>query len=85
MNNDASGLTRQRRKARSTGVTVVLEDTRHPDSDLDPDGGRWATLCDDHGAVVNHDTLQLARWFAPWPEEWCQDCRDLLESGQKAH
>lgn len=66
----------KRSKARSTGTTVVVEDTAHHDAVADPDGGRWATICEDHGGVVNHDTQAIAQSFASCPEEWCPDCQE---------
>lgn len=65
-----------RSKARSTGTTVVVEDTWHRDSVLDPDGGRWATVCEDHAGVCNHETQATARSFAASPEEWCPTCQE---------
>jgi hypothetical protein len=68
---------RQQRRNRATGTVVTVYDTAHPDAYLDPDGGRWVTLCEDHGNLVNHDTLALARSHAVWPD-WCGDCQATL-------
>lgn len=57
---------------RSTGTMVVVLDGI--EADLDTDGGRWQTVCDDHGAVCSHLTLAVAMSFAPAPEEWCEWC-----------
>jgi hypothetical protein len=64
---------RQATRARSTGTLVLVLDAGP--AGLDPDGGRWNTVCDDHGSVCSHQTLALARYFASAPEEWCEDCR----------
>lgn len=69
-----SAYLRQSTKARSTGTEVEVYDTRHPDNVFDTEGGRWVTICE-HGSLVNHDTLALARWFASAPDVWCEDCR----------
>jgi hypothetical protein len=47
------------------------------DLGLDPCGGdcKWYNVCDDHGSIVGHRTLALARSFAAVPVEWCEDCR----------
>lgn len=67
---------RQERKARSTGTTVQLLDAEHPGSEFDPgDGGRWVTLCVDHGGYVQHDALANARDWSTVPEQWCPYCR----------
>lgn len=64
---------RQRRTARSTGTVVEVYDAEHPGSVFDASEGRWVTICE-HGSMVAHSTLALARWFAPVPEEWCEEC-----------
>lgn len=69
-----SDLIRQCRNNKETGTVICVEDTHHPDSDLDPFGGRWATVCERHGMVVNHDTLKLARSHAANPTGWCEPC-----------
>jgi len=42
---------------------------------LDTSGGRWVTVCEAHGSLVNHDRLDTARHFSHEPETWCDDCR----------
>lgn len=65
---------RQQRHCRKTGVMVSIYDARHPDSVFDRDGGRWVTFCEDHGRLVNHDTLRLARSHAADSTGWCGVC-----------
>jgi len=59
-------------RARSTGTLVLVLDAEP--AGLDPEGGRWNTVCDEHGGVCSHQTLALARAFASCPEEWCEEC-----------
>lgn len=66
---------RSARYARSTGTLVVVVDGA--DADLDTSGGRWSTICDDHGTAVAHATRALAEWHAVCPEDWCDGCREL--------
>lgn len=42
---------------------------------LDPEGGRWATVCEAHGIIVNHETKATARSWLSHPEEWCSGCQ----------
>lgn len=70
---------RVRRTNRRTGTVVSLFDTNNDDGQLDPDGGRWVTVCNDHGTVCNHETRKLAEWFLSYPDEWCDECRDLTD------
>lgn len=58
--------------ARSTGRPVSIYDGTA--AELDTAGGRWQTVCEDHGFIVSHDTLRLARWHASAPESWCGVC-----------
>lgn len=67
---------REARKSRQTGAVVVLVDTWQEPRWLDSDGGRWATLCDTHGFVVNHLDRATARSFLADPVTWCDECRD---------
>jgi hypothetical protein len=65
---------------RMTGTTIVTGRGDDYRIDLSVDGdGPWFNICADHGAIISHTTLALARYFAPAPDNWCDDCRDLLE------
>lgn len=69
---------RQRHRARENGRVVIVVDGE--EQGLDVEGGRWYTICDEHGAAVPHDTLALARWHAPNPTGWCEDCQAETET-----
>lgn len=73
-----SDLVRERRIARGTGTEVELVDAGHPDCrDFDPaEGGRWVTVCVDHGGIAQHGTWRNARQWLGHPEEWCPTCQD---------
>jgi hypothetical protein len=60
--------------ARSTGTLIAIIDGKAGGYDIA--GGRWQTLCDDHGGICSHDTIGLARSWASAPEEWCPYCQD---------
>lgn len=66
----------QLRRARSTGTVVGVYDAGP--AGLDPEGGRWNTVCDEHGFVCSHETLATARAFAASPEDWCEPCQANL-------
>jgi hypothetical protein len=71
--NDLAGCVVQRR-SRSTGYLVGLY---HADqAQLDSSSGPWATICEEHGHVINHDTLALARSHLADPAGWCDLCID---------
>jgi hypothetical protein len=63
----------QTRRARSSGTVVSIIDNR--DGSYDCGGPAWFTECEDHGCNVGHDTLALAREWAPVPREWCPCCQ----------
>lgn len=61
-----------RRRSRSTGTIVSL--FRAIEAGLDPEGGPYATVCEDHGTILNHRTYALARRHLPTCG-WCEACR----------
>ena len=82
---DIAGAVEARRNRR-TGTLVVLIDGLKPGGnwahDPDPvmgDGLRWATLCDDHGSIVLHQTRSDAAGFLACPDEFCEPCRGKLD------
>lgn len=75
---DYAGL-RQYRKARETGRYVGVYDGI--EQGLDIDGGRWQTVCEDHGHIISHDTLATALAFAAHPLEWCESCVAIADGG----
>ena len=58
-------------KAHSTKTLVELWDMG---KETNEDGGRWQTVCVDHGNCMNHDKKSNAVYFLSHPEEWCEDC-----------
>lgn len=78
MSGVAGKMVREKRIARATGTEVSLIDADHPEcTDFQSEeGGRWVTVCEDHGSIVQHETWKLARQFLGHPEEWCDACRE---------
>lgn len=64
-------------RARSTGTLITVYDGKK--ANLDTEGGRWQTVCEEHGFVVAHRTLDIARSWMPVPEDWCEGCREQIE------
>lgn len=56
--------------ARETGTLVVVVDA----DEQGLDGGKWMTICDDHGQCVGHETLAMAKYHATNPLGWCEVC-----------
>lgn len=73
---DLAGCVEQR-ISRQTGVKVGLYH-----AGLDACSGPWATICEEHGQIVNHATLRLARSHLADPLGWCEHCRQHL--GERA-
>lgn len=63
---------------RNTGTLVVVLDGIA--AGLDTEGGRWQTICDDHGIVCSHPTLALATSHAVEPSGWCEPCAEEATS-----
>lgn len=69
--NGLAGCVVQRR-SRTTGHIVGLYEAEQ--AELDASSGRWATICEAHGHIVNHDTLRLALSHLGDPAGWCEAC-----------
>lgn len=63
------------RKSRTTGHLVGLYHAEQ--AGLDSSAGPWATLCEEHGHIINHDTLALARSHLGDPTGWCEPCMEV--------
>lgn len=64
---------RQAHIARDSGSMIVVLDGEA--ARMDTFSGRWQTVCDDHGTVISHETLALARAHAADSMSWCDACR----------
>lgn len=66
---------REKRIPHVTGREVHLVDGELS-PDFDPaEGGRWVTLCTEHGEFVQHTSYRTARSFLADPREWCGACK----------
>jgi hypothetical protein len=64
--------------ARRTGTLVTV--CHGEDEGLDvTDDGPWYTICE-HGTIISHTSLALARSHAPEPDAWCEECADRKAS-----
>lgn len=71
-----AGLVERRR--RSNGVQVGVYNARQAGLDQES-GACWYSVCEEHGTLVAHQTLKLAKYHAVTPEEWCEGCGDQKE------
>lgn len=71
--NGLAGCVVQRR-SRITGTLAGLYEAEQ--AGMDPEAGRWVTVCEDHSTCVNHATLTAARAHVSDPSMWCEECRD---------
>lgn len=62
------------RRSRQSGTVIGIYVAEQ--AGMDPDGGPWVTICEEHGSLVNHRTLQLARDHRADPQGWCEECRE---------
>lgn len=76
-----AGLIDQRR-ARSTKTLVGLYRSVESGLEADPEFP-YSTVCEEHGSIVSHATLDAARRSMPRPDEWCDDCRGDSDDSQK--
>lgn len=64
----------EQHKSRQTGKVVSIY--RNDQAGLDDCDGEYpySTVCEEHGWIVAHQTLQLARLHAADPLGWCEKC-----------
>lgn len=73
--NGFAGCVQQRRN-RQTGTLIGVYHGVQAGLEDDPECP-WCTVCEDHGSIVSHPTLALAKAHASWPE-WCSDCQLVM-------
>lgn len=59
---------------RSTVTGHVVGLYRAEEASLDPEGGPYATVCEQHHTICNHRTLRLARLHLD-SAGWCEACQ----------
>jgi hypothetical protein len=70
--NGRAGCVTQRR-SRDTGALIGLYHAGQ--ASMGTEAGAWATVCEDHGSVINHARLADARAWMAEPSIWCDGCR----------
>jgi hypothetical protein len=78
--NGLAGCVEQRR-SRITGTLAGLYQAEQ--AGMDPEAGKWSTVCEDHATCVNHATLAIARAHLPDPTSWCETCRENTARGNE--
>lgn len=68
------------RVARATRTVVGVYRSDEAGWESDPDLP-WTTVCEEHSALVCHSRRVDADRYAAHPDDWCEDCRTLVESG----
>lgn len=61
------------RRRRRTGTEVTVCHGADEGLDTSDPAGAWYTICE-HGTLIAHATLALARSHAPEPDQWCEEC-----------
>lgn len=70
---DWAGYVTERRNPYSGGHNVMV---KAGPSHMDPSGGQWVTICDEHGTVCNHRNRTLA-YAHLVGAEWCEACQQI--------
>lgn len=69
-----AGLVRWSR-SRVTGGKVGIYAAEQ--AGLDPEGGQWAIVCEEHSLILNCPTFEVAQYYAPRTDHWCEECQKL--------
>jgi hypothetical protein len=67
-------------KSQKTKVIVGVYHGEQSGLDCDTETP-WLTVCETHGACVGHPTLKLAKQWAPYSFDWCEDCMKGINHG----
>lgn len=59
------------RKSRESGTVAGV----YRADEAGIDGGKWATVCEDHGTILTTDTREQAVYAAAHTASFCDDCR----------
>jgi hypothetical protein len=65
----------ERRQNRITGTVVSVYDAEQ--GGFDPEGGKYAVVCEQHSTIVNVGTLRLATQTLAFPD-FCEECQAKL-------
>lgn len=60
---------------------VSIYDAR--EAGLDDFSGRWVTVCEKHSHVCNHETLERAKSFLMYPNNWCDKCSAIVNRAER--
>jgi hypothetical protein len=68
---------------RLTGTLTQTLDTKHKDSTLSSDGGRYVAKCVEHDVLIRFDEHYPAGRAIAHVDEWCKECKKMLAKGIK--
>jgi len=77
-----AGLVMRRRNHR-TSSRVSLYHGAQAGLDLS-EGCTWATVCEDHGVILGHQSIRLARTSLSRPDDWCEGCSKLTQAPKES-
>lgn len=63
------------RHNRQTGTEIGVYNADQ--AGYDPAGGPWAVVCHSHNWILNVHSLEMARYCASHPLEWCEYCNGV--------
>jgi len=60
-------------KCRQTGTRTSVYNADQAGIDDDAEY-KWATVCEDHGTLILHESVSGAIRFRAYPTNWCEEC-----------
>lgn len=69
----------QRRKSRQTGKLVGIYHNEQAGMDSVDGEYPWSTVCEEHGQIIAHQTIELAKAHAATPLDWCEVCNGNIK------
>lgn len=74
----ASGVHHRVKANRQTGTETMVADAKDYESDLT--AGKYVTICCTHSTLVQISSLAHAKHCASYPDNFCDDCREVVQS-----
>ena len=68
--NDCLGYVASRHNLVNGSWAVIY---KAAEADLDPSGGPWVCVCEEHHTLCNFTSLKKAREHLPYVD-WCEEC-----------
>lgn len=65
------------------GFRTVVGVYHSDEGGMDPEGGKWSVVCEEHGEILGTDEYRRALVLRYHPAEWCEQCNLHVGTGHQ--